>query len=189
MVTNGQNIPIRELQKLINGCITRDRTCQKKIYEIYGPSMFSVCLRYSKNREEAEEVLQDGFLQLYKCILQFKNTGSFEGWVRRIMINCALQRCRGRTRRFNLVPLTEEQFFLSSKNDLIDRLSEKELILLIQTLPPAYRLVFNLYVFEGMKHREIASLLKITEGTSKSNLSDARYILKKHLTPDLKIAR
>jgi RNA polymerase sigma factor (sigma-70 family) len=189
MLTKGQNIPIRELQKLINGCLARDRSCQKKIYEVYGPSMMTLCLRYSKNRQEAEEVLQDGFLQMYKYISQFKNEGSFEGWLRRIMINCAFQRYRSGMNRFNLLPLTEEQFVLSPQIDLADRLSEKELIGLIQTLPPAYRLVFNLYVFEGLKHREIASLLNITEGTSKSNLSDARNILKKHLTPALKMAR
>jgi RNA polymerase sigma-70 factor (ECF subfamily) len=189
MSANGENIPIRELQKLINGCLTRDRSCQKKIYEIYGPAMMSLCLRYSRNREEAEEVLQDGFLQMYKCISQFKNNGAFEGWLRRIMINCALQRYRSRMHRFNLIPLTEEQFFSFAQNDLVDKLGEKELILLIQTLPPAYRLVFNLFVFEGMKHREIASLLNISEGTSKSNLSDARNILKKQLSIDLKMAR
>lgn len=189
MLTNGQDIPISELQKLIEGCLARDRHCQRRIYDIYGPSMMSLCLRYSKNREEAEEVLQDGFLQMYKYISQCKNNGSFEGWLRKIMINCALQRFRGKARRYNQIYLVEEQYFINTECDLMDRLSEKELIGLIQTLPPAYRMVFNLYVFEGMKHREIAALLNITEGTSKSNLSDARSILRKHLTPELKMAR
>jgi RNA polymerase sigma factor (sigma-70 family) len=189
MFNNGQDIPVKELQKLIHGCLAKDRTCQRRIYDIYGASMMSHCLRYSRNREEAEEILQDGFLQVYKCISQFKNKGSFEGWLRRIMINCALQKYRSNTHRFNPIPLSDEQFRLPIKNDHLDRLSEKELIRLIQTLPPAYRMVFNLYVFEGMKHREIASLLNITEGTSKSNLFDARSILKKQLIPDLKIAK
>jgi RNA polymerase sigma factor (sigma-70 family) len=189
MLTKGENIPIRELQKLIQGCLTKDRSCQRKIYEVYGPSMMSLCLRYSKNRQEAEEALQDGFLQMYKYISQFKNEGSFEGWLRRIMINCVFQRYRGNMNRFNLIPLSEEQFYISTPIDFADRLSEKELILLIQTLPPAYRMVFNLFVFEGMKHREIASLLNISEGTSKSNLSDARNILKKHINTDLKMVR
>src|SRR5450432_997318 len=188
-MTKEQNIPIGELQKLINGCLARDRSCQRKIYEFYGPSMMSLCLRYSKNRQEAEEVLQDGFLQMYKCISQFENKGSFEGWLRRIMINCAFQKYRSNINRFNLLPLTEEQFRISNPNDFADRLSEKELIVLIQSLPPSYRMVFNLYVFEGMKHREIASLLNISEGTSKSNLSDARNTLKKQLASNLKIAR
>ncbi|HEV3225016.1 MAG TPA: RNA polymerase sigma factor [Puia sp.] len=189
MLTKAENIPQRELQNLIQGCLTKDRTCQKRLYEIYGPTMMSLCLLYSKNREEAEEVLQDGFIQMYKCISQFKNYGSFEGWLRKIMINCALQRYRGKSNRLNMIPLSEEQLHLPSENNQLERLSEKELIRLIQTLPPVYRMVFNLYVFEGMKHREIASMLNITEGTSKSNLSDARSFLKKHLTPKLKIAR
>jgi RNA polymerase sigma factor (sigma-70 family) len=189
MFEKEQNIPVRELQKLIQGCLARDKACQRRIYDIYGPSMMSLCLRYSKNREEAEEVLQDGFLQMYKCISQFKNNGSFEGWLRKIMINCALQRFRGKIHRIVLIPLNDVQSFLTTPTDHMDRLSERELIRLIQSLPPIYRMVFNLYVFEGLKHREIASLLNITEGTSKSNLSDARSILKKQLTPDLKLAR
>jgi RNA polymerase sigma factor (sigma-70 family) len=189
MTNKSQNIPARELHTLINGCLTRDRSCQKRIYDIYGPSMMTLCLRYSKNREEAEEILQDGFLQMYTCINQFKNLGTFEGWFRKIMINCALQRFRGRSNRYNMLAFSEDQLFISIENDYLDRLGEQELIRMIQALPPAYRMVFNLYVFEGLKHREIASLLNITEGTSKSNLSDARNILKKQLTPVLKLAR
>ena|SRR5450755_2190933 len=189
MFIKRQNIPVRDLTRLIKGCLTRDLFSQKKIYEVYGSTMMALCLRYSKNREEAEEVLQDGFLQMYKCIGQFKKRGSFEGWLRRIMINCALQRYRANSSRYNLISLTEEHNLLHTKTDLIDRLSEKELIGLIQTLSPAYRMVFNLYVFEGMKHREIASMLNISEGTSKSNLSDARKILMKQLAPELKMAR
>ena len=149
----------------------------------------TLCLRYSKNREEAEEVLQDGFLQMYKCIGQFQNKGTFEGWLRKIMINCALQRYRGGANHPNINFLKDEHSFLSDGTDLLDRLSEKELIRLIQTLSPAYRMVFNLYVFEGMKHREIAALLNISVGTSKSNLSDARKILIRQLSPPLKMAQ
>jgi RNA polymerase sigma factor (sigma-70 family) len=189
MFIKQQNITVKDLTKLLKGCLKKDRSSQKKIYEIYSPVMMMLCLRYSKNREEAEEVLQDGFLQMYKCIGQFKNKGAFEGWLRRIMINCALQRYRGLSNRSTLIPLTDEHNFLTNEYDLADKLNEKELIRVIQTLSPAYRMVFNLYVFEGMKHREIASLLNISEGTSKSNLSDARKILKKQLEPELKLAR
>jgi RNA polymerase sigma-70 factor, ECF subfamily len=189
MFIKQQNIPVKDLTKLLKGCLRRDRFSQKKVYELYSPVMMVLCLRYSKNREEAEEVLQDGFLQMYKCLEQFGNHGSFEGWLRRIMINCALQRYRGKSNRSNLISLTEEHNFLTTEYDLGDRLNEKELIRLIQGLSPAYRMVFNLHVFEGMKHREIASLLNISEGTSKSNLSDARKILKKQLEPELKIAK
>lgn len=174
---------------LIAGCLKKDRTSQRKIYEIYGSRMMTLCLRYSKNREEAEEVMHDGFLQMYRCISQFKNRGSFEGWLRRIMINCALQRYRGKSIHDDQVSLTEDHYLLVGDFNSDIGLNEKEMIRMIQTLPPACRLVFNLYVFEGMKHREIASLLNVTEGTSKSNLYDARSILKKQLGAELKIAR
>ncbi len=189
MLNKGQHISISELQKLIQGCLAKNRDCQRKIYEVYGASMMALCLRYAKNREEAEEILQDGFVQVFNHIGQFKNTGSFEGWIRRIMINCALQKYRSESGRFSQVPLLDDPNIQSQQMDQLDRLSEKELIRLIHNLPPACRMVFNLFVFEGMKHREIASLLNITEGTSKSNLSDARYRLKKQINPDLKIAR
>jgi RNA polymerase sigma factor (sigma-70 family) len=187
MIAKGLNISGKELQELINGCQAKNRSCQYKIYAIYGPVMMALCLRYSKNREEAEEVLQDGFLKVYRCISQFSNKGSFEGWIRKIMINSALQRFRGKANQYNLVSLVEEQFFLNKESSLTDRLGEKELIRLIQKLPPASRMVFNLHVFEGLKHREIAAFLNITEGTSKSNLFDARKILQTHLIPEYKM--
>jgi RNA polymerase sigma factor (sigma-70 family) len=189
MFIKRRNIPESELQKLIKGCLAGDRSCQKRLYDIYSPIMMPLCLRYSKNLEEGEEVLQDGFIQMYLYINQYKGVGSFEGWLRKIMINCALQRYRRKGNLYRIMPLTEEHIFLATFDDFIDRLSEKELIRLIQTLPPAYRLVFNLYVIEGMKHREIALLLHITVGTSKSNLSGARAILKKSLMRKLKVAK
>lgn len=189
MYVKRDDISIKDLKDLIQGCLARDRASQRKIYEIYGSSMMGLCLRYSKNREEAEEVLQDGFLQMFKNIGQFQFKGSFEGWLRRIMINCALQRYRGKLNEFVLVSLTDQDHLLSTETGLMDRLSEKELIAVIQTLPPASRLVFNLYVLDGLKHREIAELLGVTEGTSKSNLSDARRALKALLTPELKMIR
>jgi RNA polymerase sigma-70 factor (ECF subfamily) len=185
----GDIIPVHELHRLIKGCVAGDRSCQKEMYELYSPQMMTLCLRYSKNREEAEEVLQDGFLQLYKYIKQYKKAGSFEGWLRKIMINCALQRYRDKINLYSIIPLSEAYPYLTTDDDLIDKLSEKELVHLIQALPPAYRMVFNLYVFEGFKHREIAQLLHISEGTSKSNLSDARAILKKSISPALKLAQ
>jgi RNA polymerase sigma factor (sigma-70 family) len=189
MVFKEENIHLKDVKDLIAGCLARDRSSQKKIYEMFGPAMMGLCLRYCQNREEAEEVLQDGFIQMFKNIAHFQFRGSFEGWLRRIMINCALQRYRGKLNYIKLVTLTDQDSYLSDETDLIDRLSEKELIERIQTLPPACRLVFNLYVFDGLKHSEIAQLLHISEGTSKSNLSDARQILKRQLKPELKIIR
>src|ERR1700759_44640 len=189
MNSKGQNIINTDLKRLIAGCLASDRSCQKEIYSIYSPAMMSLCMRYSKDRQEAEEVLQDGFLQMYRRIQQFKNTGTFEGWLRKIMINCALQKYRRKADRFCTVGISEDLYYLPSDLSVSNQLQEKELIRLIQSLPPACRLVFNLYVFEGLKHREIARLLDISEGTSKSNLFDARNILKKQLKQEFKIAK
>jgi RNA polymerase sigma-70 factor (ECF subfamily) len=189
MILKGQNIINIDLKRLIAGCLARDRSCQKEIYSVYSPAMMSLCMRYTKDRQEAEEVLQDGFVQMFRSIQQFKNTGTFESWLRKIMINCALQKYRRRSVRFNTVSLSEELNYLPSDPGISNQLQEKELIRLIQSLPPACRLVFNLYVFEGLKHREIAQLLEISEGTSKSNLFDARTILKKQLKWEFKIAK
>lgn len=189
MIPKGQNIVNTDLKRLIAGCLASDRSCQKEIYSLFSPGMMSLCMRYTKDRQEAEEVLQDGFLQMYRRIQQFKNTGTFEGWLRKIMINCALQKYRNISNRFNTVPISGELHYLPSDQSVSNQFEDKELIRLIQSLPPACRMVFNLYVFEGLKHREIARLLEISEGTSKSNLFDARAILKKQLRGEFKLAR
>ncbi|WP_026461391.1 RNA polymerase sigma factor [Adhaeribacter aquaticus] len=163
--------------ELIEGCQNRDRQSQSKLYSLLAPKMLVVCLRYTKSREEAEEVLQKGFLIVFQKISLFRFEGSLEGWVRKIMVNCALQEVRAKSpmqyQTLQTLPDIED------KEYILPEISAKELIALIQKLPPMYRAVFNLYVFEGMKHKEIASLLNISEGTSKSNLSDAKKILQK----------
>lgn len=189
MLLNRKTIPDNDLQILIKGCMTGERSCQQELYNMYSPKMLALCLRYAENHEEAEEILQDGFLQVFRCINQYKRLGAFEAWLRKIMINCALMRYRSKNETSRIISLTNDYDHMATTGDFLDHISEKELIRLIQGLPPAYRMVFNLHVFEGLKHREIALLLNITEGTSKSNLSDARAILKKALAPDLKAAK
>ncbi len=131
-------------------------------------------MRYAKNREEAEEILHEGFLRVFTYIKKFKGIGSFEGWIRKIMVNCALLRYRNKSHLHAVIQLDGDRSGATAEPDIISKLGAKELLLLVQSLPAGYRLVFNLYVFEGYKHREIAEALGITEGTSKSNLSDAR---------------
>jgi RNA polymerase sigma factor (sigma-70 family) len=189
MFLKRKTIPVNNLEILINGCLTGERSCQKELYNVYSPKMLPICLRYAENREEAEEILQDGFLQMFRCISQYRQIGTFEAWLRKIMINCALMRYRSKNKISRVISLTKDHDHVTTTDDFLDRIGEKELIRLIQNLSPAYRMVFNLYVFEGLKHREIALLLNITEGTSKSNLSDARAILRKALTPELKAAK
>ena len=138
-------------------------------------------MRYAKNREEAEDILLEGFLRVFTYIKKFQGTGSFEGWIRRIMINCALVRYRNKSQLYPVSLLDAEKAGTTAEPDIFSKLDAKELLLLVQSLPAGYRLVFNLYVFEGYKHREIAEALGISEGTSKSNLSDARSILQKAL--------
>ena len=151
--------------------------------------MFAVCLRYSKSREEAEEILQEGFVQVFKSLKNFRNEGSFEGWVRKIMLYCCVKHFRTQIKMHlvvNIEPVNVEEV---DNENVIARLGKKELLKMVQALPPAYRMIFNLYVFEGMKHREIAEQLGISEGTSKSNFFDAKVILQRAVTNSLKIAK
>ena len=138
---------LKPLNALIQACIDGDRHSQSQLYELFAPTMFVVCLRYSANREEAEEILQEGFLKALGFIHQFKFAGSFEGWIRKIMVNCALERYRSRhhLRAVTNIEITASNHFRDE--DIITRLSVKELLKMIQLLPPAYRMVFNLHVF------------------------------------------
>jgi RNA polymerase sigma-70 factor (ECF subfamily) len=140
-----------------------------------------VCLRYANSREEAEENMQEGFINAFTNIKKFRKEGSFEGWLRKIMVNASLQRLRSKAKLYPVVDLIDDEVQMASKEEILSHIGTKDLLKLIQNLSPAYRIVFNLYVFEGMKHREIAEMLKISEGTSKSNLSDARTILQRQI--------
>ena len=153
------------------------------------PKMFVVCLRYSKNREEAEEILQEGFIKVFEFIHQYKFNGSFEGWVRKIMVNCALQKYRSKRQMHAVVNIDTSAVEQLGNEDIISRIGTKELLKMVQQLSPAYRTIFNLYVLEGMKHREIAEHLGISEGTSKSNLSDARAFLQKAVNNSMQLAK
>ncbi len=163
------------LDELITKCIKKDAKAQEQLYRRYANTLFSVSLKYARNYTEAEDILQDGFITIFDKIGQFKNKGSFEGWLKRIVINTALQRYR-KQRVFNIV--NEEQ--LEQEDVLVDEedVSLQFLLQIVQELPDRYRLVFNLYALDGYSHKEIANMLEISEGTSKSNLARARMILK-----------
>jgi RNA polymerase sigma factor (sigma-70 family) len=182
-------ITLIDEQQLITGCLAGNRSSQAELYGLYSPKMMMVCLRYSKSREEAEEILQDGFIKVFKNIQQFRNEGSFEGWIRKIMVNCALQRYRSQLHLHRVVSMDAYGIERPFEQHIESNLTTKELLETVQQLPPGYRMVFNLYVFEGMKHREIAEALKISEGTSKSNLSDARMLLQRALAKNIKLAK
>ncbi|MDQ6844833.1 MAG: RNA polymerase sigma factor [Bacteroidota bacterium] len=168
-----------QIQQLIEGCVKGNRQSQNNLYNLLMPKMFAVCLRFAKSREEAEEILQEGFIKVFEFIHQYKFNGSFEGWVRKIMVNCALQKYRSKRQMHAVVSIDNTPVELPGNEDIFSQIGIKELLKMVQQLSPAYRTIFNLYVFEGMKHREIARHLGISEGTSKSNLSDARAFLQK----------
>lgn len=174
---------------LIRACVAGNRSCENKLYTKYAGKMMAVCLRYASCKEEAEDILQEGFIKVFTHIREFKKEGSFEGWVRKIMINTALEQYRRRSHLYPLVSLDEVTETSICKEEILSRITLKELIEMIQRLPPASRIVFNLYVFEGFKHREIAKRLGISEGTSKSNLSDARAMLQKKILNSRKITK
>ena len=177
---------LEQLEQLIEGCTKGNRQSQSRLYHLFYQKMFVVCLRYSKNREEAEEILQEGFMKVFEYIHQYKYAGSFEGWIRKIMVNCALQKYRGKQHLRPVVDIETAELQPAATEDIIAKIGTKELLSMVQQLPPVYRVIFNLYVFEGLKHREIAELLGISEGTSKSNLSDARGILQKAVNNSLR---
>ena len=171
------------LQQIINGCIKGDRHAQASLYNTYSRKMMGVCLWYAKNKQEAVEILQDGFMLIFNNIKKYAGTGSFEGWMRKIMVNAALMNYR--SRKSNVLHAVVE--YDTTLHDIKEPLpansllEEKELLMLVQSLTPVYRMVFSLYVLEGLKHQEIAAQLGISEGTSKSNLSDARAILQRKI--------
>jgi len=161
---------------LLRGCMDGNRRMQEELYRRFSPRMYAVCLRYAGNAEEAEDILQEGFIKIFKKLDSFRSEGSFEGWVRRIFVNTAIEHFR---RKRYLMPVTEkEENTIEGKYvSVLDELAEKDILALVQELSPGYRTVFNMYVVEGYTHKEIADMLGISEGTSKSQLSRAKVIL------------
>lgn len=173
---NGLSNQMTNESDLIEGCIRGDRKMQYELYERFASKMYGVCLRYAANTEEAEDILQEGFIKVFKKISSYRGDGSFEGWIRRIFVNTAIEHFR---KKSYLQPISEkEESSIEGKYvSILDKLAEKDIIKLIQQLSPGYRTVFNMYVVEGYTHKQIAEVLNISEGTSKSQLSRAKLIL------------
>ncbi len=172
---------------IIKGCLKNDRASQKALYETFYSKMLGVCLRYSKSSDEAKDILHEGFLKIFNSLKSFNNKGSFEGWVRRIMVNTAIDHLRKNKQNYLIVSTVYANEKASNMaeeindDELVLHINQEEILKAVQELTPAYRTVFNLYVIEEYTHREIAELLDISEGTSKSNLSKAKFNLKKNL--------
>lgn len=166
---------------LLKGCLRGDRALQKELYLKYKSSMFGICLRYSKDYSEAQDLLQDGFIQIFKDLHQYKPIGPLGGWMRRVVINVALQHIRRKKKLFSDVDITTLSEKYESDDDIEGDLRAEALLKMVQQLPEGYRTVFNLYVVEGYPHKEIAEKLGISENTSKSQLSRAKAALRKML--------
>jgi RNA polymerase sigma factor (sigma-70 family) len=143
--------------------------------------MYAVCLRYANNADDARDLLQEGFIKVYRNLDKFRKEGSFEGWVRRVFVNTAIEHFRRKV-NMNSISEREETTMEEGAFNALDHLAEKDIIQLVQELSPGYRTVFNMYVLEGYAHREIADMLGISEGTSKSQLARAKSILQKKVT-------
>ncbi len=161
---------------LIKGCLDDNRRMQEELYNRFSPRMYAVCLRYAANTEEAQDILQEGFIKVFKKLESFRGEGSFEGWIRRVIVNTAIEHFR-RKKYFTPVTEKEENTIEGQYTSALDDLAAKDIMALVQELSPGYRTVFNMYVVEGYSHKEIANMLGISEGTSKSQLSRAKVIL------------
>ena len=166
------------LEKLIHQCKKKDIRAQEELYRLYSGKLFGLCLKYSNNYQQAEDNLQDGFITIFNKINQYKDKGSFEGWMKRIVINTTLQKHR-KEKYFEIINenLSEDpEIEIDDEKITTDFLLES-----IQELPERYRQVFNLYALDGFSHKEIAEMLNISVGSSKSNLARARHILKSRI--------
>ena len=176
--------------ELIKGCIREDALCQKGLFNRYAGSLMGVCYRYARSREDAEDILQDAFIKIFKKIEQFKGDGSFEGWMRKIIVNTALKKytVSRYSKEFSVQEVKDPTDADMNDVPAFNHLTEKDLLALINNLPDGYRIIFNLYVIEGYQHDEIADMLGIQPGTSRSQLVKARQLLQKEIIKMQKIA-
>ena len=173
----------KEEELLIKECINWNRQAQNRLYKKFASKMFAVCFQYSKSKEEAEDTFHEGFMKVFDNLKTFKRNGSLEGWIRRIMVNTAIEKYRKNSHLSLVYSIDEDRdrFNEPADDDILSQIHEEELLQMIQNLPPSYKLVFNLYVFEGLMHKEIAERLNISIGTSKSNLYEAKAQLQKQI--------
>jgi len=181
-----------EIRKIVKGCIKGDRAMQSVLYERYYSKMMGICYRYAKDSDEAKDLLHDGFLKIFRSLDKYKFNGSLEGWIRRLMINSAIDHYRKYKNIFSLSESNIEDVVepdTSGEEDIYSSFNEKMIMEAVQNLSPAYRTVFNLYAIEGYSHKEIAEKLNINIGTSKSNFAKARMNLKIQLEKKLNLQR
>ena len=169
------------IDDLIKRCKANERKAQELLYKQFASKMLGVCCRYATDRMEAEDMLQNGFIKVFQKIDDYRGDGSFEGWIRRIMVHSSIEYYRKHHKMMQLVDIEDASGEIAMNPLITSKLAANDLMLLIQQLPPGYRIVFNLYAIEGYSHKEIAAITGITEGASKSQLSRARAVLKEQI--------
>ena len=167
--------------QLIRGCRKGDRLAQKELYETYSRKMMGVCLRYVNDRETARDLLQDGFVKVFTSMDSYSGAGSFEGWMRKIFVNCALEYLRKSDVLRESTDLDNTAELIQTDSSVISSMSAAELMTLVHELPTGFRTVFNLFAIEGYSHKEISEMLNITESTSRSQFTRAKQMLQKRI--------
>jgi len=170
------------IEELVKRCKAGERKSQELLYKQFASKMLGVCMRYATDKMEAEDMLQNGFIKVFNKLDDYRGDGSFEGWVRRIMVHCSIEYYRKHHKMMQVVDMESEGAEPSVSPLAVSNLDAKDLMALIQQLSPGYKMVFNLYAIEGYSHKEIGEIMGITEGASKSQLSRARTILKEQIT-------
>lgn len=168
-------------RELVEGCLQGRRDCQQLLYKKFASKMFGVCLGYAKDRDEAKDILQEGFIKVFGSLNLYKGDGSLEGWIRRIIVNKAIDYYRKALKERNSVNI-EDARDLPVEVSILERMQAGELLELVNKLPDGARVIFNLYVVEGYTHKEIAEMLDINQGTSKSQFARARMLLQDLVT-------
>ena len=173
-------------KELIAGCLRGDRQCQIELFQQFSGKLLAVCIRYTRHRMEAEDILQDAFVKIFTNLEKYEGKGSFEGWMRRIVVNTALKNYNKSSYQKEKIGLEDYQEGILNP-EVLSSLHEEEILKLVSQLPDGYRVVFNLYVIEGFSHREIAEQLEIQESTSRSQLVKARKMLQSKITQLMRI--
>lgn len=166
---------------LVKKCIEGDNRAQKKLFDLFAPKLFGVCLRYMKDHNLAQDTLQDGFVKIFTKLSDYNGKGSFEGWMRRITVNTCLDQLRKDQKLKMNTSIDDVSFLVKDNHWIEEELTAKDLLKLVESLPDGYRVVFNMFAIEGYSHKEIAEQLNISENTSKSQFSRAKSHLRRKL--------
>ena len=167
---------------LVIECVKGNPRAQRMLFDRFSSKMLGVCLRYAKDSEQADDILQDGFVKVFTKLKDFKNAGSLEGWIRRVMVNTALDQIRKNGKTLGDVSVEDVQYKIENNDHIAERLMAEDLLKLINSMPDGYKVVFNMFAIEGYTHNEIADTLGISESTSKSQYSRARAYLRERIS-------